>query len=80
MIQIVRLVKQCGHVRLQEAVALALSAGCSDSAAIHHLVFANELARQPPEHLELNSELARFERPLPIMHEYDQLLNVGGPQ
>jgi transposase len=80
MIHTVRLVKQCGHVRLQEAVGRALSTGCSDSAAIHHLVFAHELARQQPEHLELNSELARFERPLPMMHQYDQLLNVGGPQ
>lgn len=80
MIQVVRLVKQCGHAPLQEAVARALSTGCSDSAAIRHLVFANELARQQPENTELKSELARFERPFPAMHQYDQLLSLGDPQ
>lgn len=80
MIQVVRLVKQCGHTQLQEAVERALSTGCSDSAAIRHLVCAPELVRQRPEPVELKSELARFERPLPAMHQYDQLLNGGGPQ
>jgi transposase len=80
MIQVVGLAKQYGHVRLQESVACALSTGCSDAAAIRHLVCANELARQQPEGIALKAELARFERPLPLMSEYDQLLNTGGAQ
>ncbi len=80
MIQVVRLVKQCGHTQLQEAVERALSTGCSDSAAIRHLVCAPELVRQRPEPVELKSELARFEHPLPVMHQYDQLLSLGSPQ
>jgi transposase len=78
MIQVVGLVKQYGHAQLQESVARALSTGCSDAAAIRHLVCANELARQQPEEIALKAELARFERPLPLMAEYDQLLNAGG--
>ncbi len=78
MIQVVSLVKQYGHARLQESVAHALSTGCSDAAAIRHLICANELARQQPEEIVLQAELARFERPLPMMAEYDQLLQGGG--
>ena len=77
MIQVVGLAKQYGHTQLQESVARALSTGCSDAAAIRHLVSANELARQQPEELSLKAELACFERPLPLMVEYDQLLAGG---
>jgi len=77
MIQVVSLVKQYGHAQLQESVARALSTGCSDAAAIRHLVCANDLARQKPDELAVKAELARFERPLPLMVEYDQLLAGG---
>jgi transposase len=80
MIQIVGLVKQYGHIRLQEAIEKALSTGCSDVAAVHHLVCAGELARYAPEDMELKAELIRFERPLPVMNQYDQLLDLGSPQ
>ena len=51
MIEIIRLVKQYGHARLQASVECALSTGCSDAAAIRHLVGANELARSRPDGL-----------------------------
>src|SRR3954469_20520089 len=78
MIQIVGLVKQYGHARLQNAVEEALSTGCSDPAAIRHLLSASELARQRPENIELPTALVRFERSLPVMNQYDQLLSAGG--
>jgi len=80
MIQIIGLVKQYGHPRLQNAVEQALSTGCCDPAAIRHLVSASELARERPENIELPTELVRFERSLPVMNQYDQLLSAGGPQ
>ena len=80
MIEIIRLVKQYGHARLQASVECALSTGCSDAAAIRHLVGASELARSRPDGLQLRTELARFERPLPALNEYDQLLSAGVAQ
>jgi transposase len=80
MIQVIGLVKQYGHARLQHSVALALSTGCSDVAAIRHLICADELARQQPGEIGLKAELARFDRPLPLMAEYDQLLTAAGAQ
>jgi transposase len=80
MIQIIGLIKQYGHRRLQSAVEQALSTGCCDSAAIRHLMLASELARERPEDIELPAELVRFERSLPVMNEYDQLLSAGWPQ
>lgn len=80
MIQIVLLVKQYGHSRLQDAVERSLSTGCSDPAAIRHLISASELARERPESVELKTELVRLERSLPVMNQYDQLLSTGGAQ
>ena len=80
MIQILQLVKDRGHAHVQRSVALALSTGCSDAAAIRHLVCTEELLRQRPEHIQLATGLARFERPLPVMNEYDRLLSAGGQQ
>jgi hypothetical protein len=50
-----------------------LSLGCSDAAAIRHLIEAADLVRARSAMLELG-ELSRFERPLPVMAEYDRLL------
>ena len=78
MIQVIQLVKKRGHAHLQKAIGLALSTGCSDAAAIRHLVCTEELTRHPAESLPLATGLTRFERPLPVMNEYDQLLTAGG--
>lgn len=80
MIQVIGLVKQYGHARLQESVECALSSGCSDAGAIRHLACANELARERPDEFLLKNELIRFERPLPAMNEYDRLLSSGAAQ
>ena len=51
----------------------ALTLGCADAAAIRHLVEAADLAHVRSELIEV-SELLRFERPLPVMTDYDGLL------
>ena len=74
MIQVVSLVKQYGHEQLRSAIEAALVWGCSDAAAIRHLLGAANLTRARSAIIDLG-ELARFERPLPVMAEYDRLLS-----
>jgi hypothetical protein len=50
--------------------------GCTDAAAVRHLLTATELPRPRTELLELNG-LERYERPLPQMSEYDELLSIS---
>lgn len=51
----------------------ALSLGCHDVAAIRHLMLAGHLDRPTVAAVEIGS-LARYERPMPVMTSYDQLL------
>ena len=44
--------------------------GCADAAAIRHLITADDLVRARSEIIELGV-LSRFERPLPVMTDYD---------
>ena len=79
MIELLTLGKRHGWERLQQAVEKALALGCTDAAAVRHLLTATELGRPRNELLELNG-LERYERPLPLMNEYDQLLSIAaGP-
>jgi hypothetical protein len=48
--------------------------GCSDAAAIRHLVQTADLGRVRSTIVELGA-LSRFERPLPVMTDYDRLLD-----
>jgi hypothetical protein len=77
MIDLLKLGKHNNHVRLQEAIETALATGCKDAAAVQHLFYARDLNRVPCEAIDIGS-LERYQRPLPIMNEYDQLLMVGG--
>ena len=79
MIELLKLSQQHGHKKLQAAIELALSTGCHDAAAVKHLLNAEELQRKTCELMDIGF-LERYERPLPVMTEYDQLLSVGGPQ
>jgi hypothetical protein len=47
--------------------------GCTDAAAVRHLVTAQQLAHAHPAPVDVG-QLARFERPLPTVGDYDQLL------
>jgi hypothetical protein len=74
MIQVLSLIKQYGHQRVRSAIEEALSVGCSDAAAIRHLVQTADLGRVRSTIVELGA-LSRFERPLPVMTDYDRLLD-----
>ena len=76
MIELLTLGKRYGWERLQQAVEKALALGCTDAAAVRHLLTATELGRPRTELVELNG-LERYERPLPQMNEYDQLLGTS---
>jgi len=73
MIQVLSLIKPHGHQRVRAAVEEALGLGCSDAAAIRHLAGAADLTHARSAMVELG-ELSRFERPLPVMTDYDGLL------
>jgi hypothetical protein len=76
MIELLMLGKGHGWERLQQAVEKALALSCTDAAAVRHLLTATELGRPRTELLEWNG-LERYERPLPQMNEYDQLLRIA---
>jgi transposase len=73
MIQVLSLIKQYGHARVRTAVEEAITLGCSDAAAIRHLAGAADLVHARSAIIELGA-LSRFERPLPVMTDYDGLL------
>ncbi len=77
MIELLKLAKQNGHARLRTAVETALATGCTDAAAVQHLFYAPDLNRTPCEAIDIGS-LERYQAPLPVMNEYDQLLVAGG--
>jgi transposase len=74
MIQVLSLIKPHGHVPVRAAVEQAASLGCADAAGIRHLVEAANLAHARNAIIELDS-LSRFERPLPVISDYDRLLD-----
>ena len=79
MIELLRLAPKHGQAKLQQAIESALSGGCFDAAAVRHLLHADELRHQSCEAIDVGM-LERYARPLPVMHEYDQLLSGGGAQ
>jgi hypothetical protein len=77
MIELLKLARQNGRSRLREAIETALATGCTDAAAVQHLFHSRDLNRVPCEAIEIGS-LERYQRPLPVMNEYDQLLMAAG--
>jgi hypothetical protein len=78
MIELLKVAQKYGRAKLQAAIETALAAGCSDAAAVQHLVHAEELRHAPCEVMDVGV-LKRYSRPLPLIHEYDQLLTGGQP-
>jgi transposase len=74
MIQVLSLIKRHGHERVRAAVEEAITLGCADAAAVRHLVEAADLTHARNALIELG-ELSRFERPAPVMTDYDRLLD-----
>ena len=79
MIELLKLGQRHGRPRLQEAIEQALAAQCADAAAVQHLLPAQELQRVCCEPMEIGF-LAGYQRPLPVLNEYDQLLAQGAAQ
>ncbi len=77
MIDLLKLGKQNGRGRLREAIETALATGCTDAAAVQHLFHTQDLNRVPCETIDIGF-LERYQRPMPVMNEYDQLLAPGG--
>jgi transposase len=75
MIELLLCGKQHGWTRLLQAVDQALALGCTDAAAVRHLLHAADLTHAPGTVLDLGG-LERYQRPLPVMTEYDLLLST----
>jgi transposase len=73
MIELVRLGRQHGYAKLDEALKQVLELGCSDTAAVQHLMTRDQLGRVVAPRLELVALMA-YERPLPSVENYDHLL------
>jgi transposase len=75
MIELLQLGRRLGYARLRRAIESALELGCADAAAVQHLMATDGLVHQRPSLLvEVGSLLSQYERPLPQMHVYDDLL------
>ena len=79
MIELLKTAQKHGRPKLQAAVETALDAGCFDTAAVQHLLSAEELRHTPCEAIDVGG-LQRYSRPVPVMSEYDQLLTAGDQQ
>jgi transposase len=73
MIGLLQLGKTKGYARLARALEMTLEAGCWDEAAVRYLLAVEVDQRPAAEGLEVGW-LGRFQRPLPVMEEYDTLL------
>lgn len=73
MIELLTLAKEHGRVKLQQAVERCLSLDCCDVAAVRHFLHAETWRRPACEPIDIGP-LNRYERPLPVMNSYDELL------
>lgn len=82
MIALVREGTVTGWKRLIAAVEEALALGVSDAAAVLHILRMPDPEERRRHAFALAEELAQFERPLPVMDDYDLLLagSAGGVQ
>lgn len=75
MIELLMLSKRYGWGRLRRRIEEALGLGCTDAAAIKHLLQAKGLEHPPMGSIEIG-ELRCYERPLPQLDHYDALLEA----
>ncbi len=73
MVAIIRMGREFGYAKLETAVAQAMDLGCTDVAAIRHLLMSDQLQHAAVSTVEIGA-LAAYERPMPTMAEYNQLL------
>jgi transposase len=73
MIELVRLGKTHGYEQLRLAVESALEMGSCDVSTVQYLMTAGQLDRDRAEPIDVGP-LSCYERPLPVLTDYDQLL------
>src|SRR5438105_12456991 len=78
MIELPQLGREQGFARLRAAIEAALELGCTDAAAVRHLLAAETLVHERPAPLVDLGVLSQYERPLPQVTAYDHLLVVAG--
>ena len=76
MITLVRVGSVSGWDRLIAAVEEALRMGVTDAAAVLHILRMPDPEERRRYAIALAEELAQFERPMPVMDEYDLLLTT----
>jgi hypothetical protein len=74
MIGVLQLARTYGAVALQQTITTALTLGCTDQAAVRHLLLTATLARPRVDPLPLGAALAGYDRPQPSVAEYDTLV------
>jgi transposase len=78
MIELLRLGQQHGWEELRKRIEQALALGCTDAAAVRHLLSATALTHGERPLPQIGS-LERYERPMPVLCEYDELLGAVQP-
>jgi transposase len=73
MVAVIALGQEFGQDRLRTAVASSVSLGACDVAAVRYLLTEASLQKVRPEPVDVG-ELARYDRPLPDLADYDTLL------
>jgi hypothetical protein len=78
MVAVIRMGGEFGYAKLESSVAQALLLGCTDEAAIRHILIDDGLQHVAATTVEIGV-LAAYERPLSTMIEYNQLLTIAVP-
>ena len=73
MVAVLALGREFGHDRLRAAITATVSLGAYDVAAVRYLLTEASLQRVPAAPIDVG-ELARYDRPLPSVADYDTLL------
>jgi transposase len=78
MVAVVALGREFDHDRLHAAVTSAVSLGACDVSAVRYLLTAATLHKTQPVLIDVG-ELARYDRPMPTLADYDMLLSTMAP-
>jgi len=74
MVAVLALGQEFGHERLRTAIAATVALGACDVAAVRYLLTEASLCKAKPEPIDVGA-LARYDRPLPDLADYDTLLS-----
>jgi hypothetical protein len=75
MIELLSLGRQHGYEPLKLAINTALNLGSKDASAVRYLITADQLERGEVPAMQV-ATLVRYDRPMPVMDDYDRLVGV----